>query len=70
MSRLVIFERENIVAIANAIRNKTGKDKELTIGEMIEDINSISSSGEDTSDATAAASDICNALPDVVQDRA
>ena len=46
MSRLIVSERQNIVAIADAIRNKTGITNELTIGGMIDGINSISQSGE------------------------
>lgn len=66
MSELIITERSNIVAIADAVRSKTGETEELTLGEIISGINSISgsgssgsgSSGLDTSDATATASDI------------
>ena len=60
MGRLIVSERQNIVAIADAIRNKTGDEKELTFGEMIGAIDSISSGGIDTSDASATADDIAN----------
>ena len=58
MDELVIIERSDIVSIADSVRNKTGQNKELTIGEMINCINSIGSGGIDTSDATATTDDI------------
>lgn len=59
MSKLIIAERDDIVAIADAVRNKTGIVEELTIGGMIDGINSIvSGGGIDTSDATATSNDI------------
>jgi hypothetical protein len=61
MSRLIIAERDDIVAIADAVRGKTGGVGSLTFGEMINAIKSISSSGGiDTSDATATSEDIMN----------
>lgn len=42
MSELIITERSNIVALANAVRNKTGQTKELTFGEIVASINDIS----------------------------
>lgn len=36
MSELIITERSNIVALANAVRNKTGQTKELTFGEILD----------------------------------
>lgn len=57
MNELIIVEREDLVAVADAVRNKTGITEELTIGGMIDGINSISH-GIDTSDATATAGDI------------
>lgn len=55
----VITDRENIVAIANATRDKTGITRELTLGEIASSISSIvSSGGINTSDATATSSDI------------
>ena len=41
MSELIIVERSDIVAVADAVRNKTGKTDEMTLGQMIDDINSI-----------------------------
>jgi hypothetical protein len=60
MSDLIITERSNVVAVADSIRNKTGLTKELTLGEMIDYIESfgLNDSGIDTSDATATADDI------------
>lgn len=66
MSELIITERSNIVAIADAVRSKTGETEELTLGGIISGINSISGSGSsgsggsglDTSDATATENDI------------
>lgn len=45
MSDLVIIERSNIAAVADSIRNKTGVAGDLTIGEMIDCIDSFSSGG-------------------------
>jgi hypothetical protein len=59
MAELIIAERQDIVAIANAIRNKAETTKELTLNEMITAINGIGV-GIDTSDATAEASEILN----------
>jgi hypothetical protein len=58
MNELVIIERSDIVSIADSVRNKTGQNKELTIGEMIDCINDMGSGGIDTSDATATSDDI------------
>lgn len=65
MNNFVITEQSNLVAIANAVRNKTGKTNELNLGEIISSINSMSNSGGtnnggglDTSDATATANDM------------
>jgi hypothetical protein len=58
MKELVIIERPDIVSIADSVRNKTGQNKELTIGEMIDCINNMGSGGIDTSDATATSNDI------------
>ena len=45
MSDLVITEKENIVAIADAVRNKTGKTNEMTLGEIASEISGITSAG-------------------------
>lgn len=58
MSELIITEKANIVAVADAIRDKVRITKSLTFGEMVDEIEAISISGADTSDATAGAADI------------
>lgn len=50
--------KEKMTAIADAIRTKTGRSDTLTLDEMAEAIGSISSSGIDTTDATATAADM------------
>lgn len=42
MSDLIITERQNIVDIADAVRNKTGSNEPMTISGIVENINSIS----------------------------
>ena len=42
MNDLVIMERQNIVDIANAIRNKTGVNEQMTLEQMVTSINEIS----------------------------
>ena len=46
MSELIITERSNMVALANAVRNKTGQTEELTFGEIVANINDISVGAE------------------------
>ena len=58
MADLVIIERSDIVAVADAVRNKIGSSNDLTIGEMVSGISSIASNGLDTSDADALADEI------------
>lgn len=63
MADLIITERSDIVAIADAVRSKTGKTEDLTLSGIVSGISSISVSGGatggiDTSDATATAADI------------
>lgn len=41
----VICEREDIVAIADAVRNKTGNSDEMTLGEIASGINGIEAGG-------------------------
>ena len=61
MNDIVLTERSNIIAVANAIRNKAGITESLTFNEMVSTINDIeASSGIDTSDATAVSTDIMN----------
>lgn len=45
MSELIITEKTNITAIADAVRNKTGSSAGLTLNGIIEGINSISGEG-------------------------
>jgi hypothetical protein len=42
----VIADRSDIVAIADAVRSKTGKADELTLAEMPGEIQSISGQGQ------------------------
>lgn len=58
MSGLIIAERSDMIAIADALRNKVDNDGDFTIGGMIDTINSISINGIDISDATATAESI------------
>lgn len=53
----ILADREDIVAIADAVRNKTGTSGEMTLGGIASGINNIST-GIDTSDATATAETI------------
>ena len=53
-----LYEENSVKAIADAIRSKNGSANTYKIGQMADAINNISSSGIDTSDATATASDI------------
>lgn len=53
----ILAEKQDIVAIASAVRNKTGLTNEMTLGEIVDGINGIST-GANTSDATAKDSDI------------
>lgn len=41
MSDLIVTERSNIVAIADAVRNKTGGSEEMTMSEIVENILNI-----------------------------
>lgn len=41
MSELIVTERENIVAIADAVRNKTGNTNEMSLGGIVSGINGI-----------------------------
>lgn len=55
---LIITERSNLIAIADAIRSRTGDTDQITLGEMVVDINNVVGGGLDTSDATASVHDI------------
>lgn len=60
-TELVITERSNLVAIADAVRRNSNTAEEITIDGIISGINYIAnnaSGGVDTSDATAQASEI------------
>ena len=41
MNEIILTERANIVAIANAVRNKTGKTNNMTLGQIVDAINAI-----------------------------
>ena len=41
MNEIILTERANIVAIANAVRNKTGKNNNMNLGQIVDAINSI-----------------------------
>ena len=57
----VICEREDLVAVADAIRSKTGETAGMALNEMPKAIGGISGGGGiNTSDATATANDILN----------
>ena len=61
MADLIITERSNIVAIADAVRSNTGETKEISLSEIVDGINVIGANATlDTSDATATAGDILN----------
>lgn len=45
MTDLIIAEREDIVAIADAVRNKTGSTSEMTLGGIVSEINGIEAGG-------------------------
>lgn len=53
----VIADRDDIVAIADAVRAKTNSSDEMTLSGIVDGINDIEG-GTDTSDATATSSDI------------
>lgn len=44
MDDLIITERQNIIDIADAIRNKTGLEDEMTLADMAASINEIDTS--------------------------
>lgn len=62
MADLIITERSDMVALANAVRNKTSQTQELTFGEIITSINNISSGGSGGSMFTSTAVGI---IPDI-----
>lgn len=45
MRELIITERSNIVSIADAVRSRTGETQEITLSEMIDDIDNINDGG-------------------------
>ena len=48
MANMIATERSNIVAIAEAVRNKTGNNGDMTLNDIIENINELEvGSGED-----------------------
>ena len=61
MKNLIITERSDIVAIANAVRANLNTTGEMTLNGIVNGINNIAtnaSGGIDTSDATATANEI------------
>lgn len=57
MSEILLVNKSDVVAIADAARAKAGIDDKLTLSGIVNTIDSIGA-GIDTSDATAAAEDI------------
>lgn len=59
-NELIITQRSDIVAIADVVRSHTGETRQITLGEIIDGIDVIASTGGgvDTSDATASADEI------------
>ena len=57
MSEILLVNKNDVVAIADAARAKAGIDDKLTLSGIVNTIDSIGA-GIDTSDATAAAEDI------------
>lgn len=55
MNDLIIMERQNIVDIADAIRNKTGVNDQMTLEQMVTSINEITTGGEELPSAEDAA---------------
>lgn len=39
MAEYILTKRENIVAVANAVRNRTGKEETITFAQMADDVN-------------------------------
>ena len=52
MKEYILTEKENIVAIADAIRNKTGSAEKLALGEFVENINGITSGSNSSNTVT------------------
>lgn len=63
MDDLIITERQNIIDIADAIRNKTGLEDEMTLADMVTEINSIKAGS--SSSASLFASNASGTLPTV-----
>lgn len=63
MNDLVIMERQNIVDIADAIRNKAQLNDELTLADMVAGISGIKSSGGEPLFVSSAV----GILPEVVK---
>lgn len=55
MNDLIIMERQNIVDIADAIRNKTGVNDEMTLEQMVTSINEITTGGKELPRASEVA---------------
>ena len=39
MAEYVLTKKENIVAVANAVRNRTGKEDAITLAQIADDVN-------------------------------
>lgn len=55
MNDLIIMERQNIVDIADAIRNKTGVNEQMTLEQMVGRINEIEAGGKELPRASEVA---------------
>lgn len=55
MNDLIIMERQNIVDIADAIRNKTGVNEQMTLVDMVTSINEMETGGPELPSAEGAA---------------
>lgn len=55
MNDLIIMERQNIVDIADAIRNKTGVNDQMTLEQMVTNINEITTDGKELPRASEVA---------------
>ena len=63
MDDLIITERQNIIDIADAIRNKTGLENEMTLADMVTEINSIETGS--SSSASMFVSNASGILPTI-----
>lgn len=54
MAELIITEKQNITAIADAVRNKTGKTDTMTLGDIAVEISNIGSESGDGDSGTSS----------------